>query len=280
MISSFISSLTDCPQQQEREHMKLRTLVVASLAAAVMFAAGLVANDTHFSLASATAKQSIPHLAQKQAIATTATGDCTLYGSGCLGSYAAGTHGVDGDPATADVLVAGDSIVYRCRFYLRPRLAAAGLSVVFDYWTGRPTEPTVTRVLSYSRIWLPDTFKLVAMSTGTNDVMSPPVMAGQIERMKTIEARLLWGSVYVGRVSTKVPDLRNTGWVNQQIMASGLPTADWFAFLAQKPSRIAAYILPDGTHPTSSVTPTLGDNTGCDAWAAFYTARIVAEVNR
>lgn len=243
--------------------------IIAALLAFVAVGSVLLGTDRSGGLAQAAvpAHQSFDLLATKRAAAAT----CSLpYGSGCLGSYAAGTHGVDGDPATADVLVVGDSIVYRCRFYLRPRLVAYGLTSAYDYWTGRPTEPAVTRLLSYSRT----TFKAVVMASGTNDVMNPPVMAAQIERAKQITPPLFWGTVFVARPATALADVRNSGWVNQQIAASGLPLVDWSAFLAAKPSRAAAYLLSDQTHPTSSITPALGDGTGCDAWADVYARRI------
>lgn len=266
--------------------MKIKSLAVAMLAAAAMFAAGLVANDTHFSLAQATgtdatvAKQPIPLLARKQAIAAKATGDCTLYGSGCLGVWTTYPHGIDGDPATADVLVVGDSIVNRCRPYLRLRLAAAGLTSVFDYWSSRPTAPAVDRMLSYSRIYAPGTFKAVAMGNGTNDIFDPTVMAAQIARAKVIDSPLLWGSVYAGRPATLTADLRNTGWVNQQVSASGLPVIDWFAFLAAKPARVDVYLDSGKIHPTVLTPAVIGDGTGCDAWASIYATKIVSGAKR
>ena len=244
--------------------MKRVTAVIAALS--VVAGAALFANDV------ASAKQRRDTLSHKRNVATKVAGDCTLYGSGCLGDWTGFQHGIDGDPATADVLVVGDSIVTRCRPYLRKRLTAYGLTSVFDYWSSRPTTPAVDRLLSYSRT----TFKAVAMATGTNDVMDPPVMAAQISRAKAIDPPLLWGTVYTARSSSYSADLRNTGWVNLQIGASGLPLVDWFTFLASYPGyRIGAYVTSDGVHPTYDATdPQTGDGSGCDAWAKLYADKI------
>lgn len=247
---------------------------VAALAAAVVLAAGLVTNDL------ASAHQSRAGLAQKRAVAAKTSGDCTLYGSGCLGDWTGYQHGVDGDPATADVLMVGDSIENRCRPYIRKRLTGYGLTVVFDYWSSRPTTPAVDRMLSYSRIYQPNSFKAVVMEDGSNDIMDPTVMAAQISRAKVIESPLIWGTVYAARPGTYSADLRNSGWVNQQIAASGLPLVDWFAFLASYPGyRIGAYVSSDGIHPTYDTTdPQTGDGSGCDALAALYASKIAAVV--
>ena len=259
---------------------------MAALAAAAILATGLVVNDI------AAAEQSFPTVAAKRTAAAKKINSCTLYGSGCLGDWAAMQHGVDGDSATADVLMVGDSIVNRCRLYLRARLASSGLTIAFDYWSSRPTADipatsaaagAVTRTLSYSRIHQPDSFKLVVMATGTNDIFDPATVAYNVGRMKVVESPVLWGTVYASRSTSYSADLRNSGWVNNQIQASGFPTVDWFAFLASYPGyRIPAYIA-DGIHPTyvtlPPAEPTLGDGSGCDAWAALYAPRIVAEAS-
>lgn len=259
---------------------------IAALAAAVILATGLTVNDI-----AASANQSKQVLAQKRDAAAK-TRSCTLYGSGCLGDWATMQHGVDGDAATADVLMVGDSIVNRCRLYLRARLVPYGLTIAFDYWSSRPTADipavsaaagAVTRTLSYSRIYQPDSFRLVVMSTGTNDIFDPSTMAYNIGRMKVVDSPVLWGTVYASRSTSYSADLRNSGWVNNQIQASGFPTVDWFAFLASYPGyRIPAYIA-DGIHPTYETLPpaqpTLGDGSGCDAWAAVYAPKIAAGVS-
>jgi hypothetical protein len=261
-----------------------RLKATAAILAAAILGAGLIGNDA------ASAHQSRAGLAEKRAVAAKTAGDCTLYGSGCLTDWATMQHGVDGDPATADVLVVGDSIVNRCRLYLRARLAPYGLTVAFDYWSSRPTADipsvssaagAVTRTLSYSRIYQPNSFKEIVMLTGTNDIFDPSTMAANIARMKVVESPVLWGSVYASRSTSYSADLRNAGWVNEQINASGFPVSDWYAFLASYPGyRIPNYIA-DGIHPTYGslppTQPTLGDGSGCDAWAAVHAPRIAAE---
>lgn len=256
----------------------------AALAAAAVLAAGLITNDL------ASAHQSAASLARKHAAVARAAGDCTLYGSGCLTDWSTYQHGVDGNVTTADVLMVGDSITNRCRLYLRQRLAPYGLTIAFDYWSSRPiadipsvsaSPGAVTRTLSYSRIYQPDSFRVVVMADGTNDIFDPSTVAANIARMKGIDSPVLWGNVYASRSTSYSADLRNAGWVNNQIQASGLPTVDWFGFLASYPGyRIGAYVSTDGIHPTYGVLPpaqpTLGDGSGCDAWAALYAPRIAA----
>jgi hypothetical protein len=256
----------------------MRMKVTAALAGAGVLAAALIGNDL------ASAHQSIAGVAQKRAAAAAAAANCNITGSGCLTNWTPYQHGVEGDPATADVLIIGDSIANRCRSYLRQRLTNAGYSSAVDYWSSRPSADApavssspgaVTRALSYSRIYQPNSFKAVVMATGTNDVLlNPSGMAAQTARMKGIDSPVIWGSVYMARPSTYSADLRNAGWVNQQI--TGYPIADWFAFLASYPGyRIGAYISSDGVHPTFKSPAVLGDGSGCDAWAAVYTSKIV-----
>lgn len=250
--------------------MNFRRKAIAAIAVAGILAAGLIASDF------ASAHQSRAALAQKRAAAAKAAGDCTLYGSGCLTWPNNLQHGIDGNPATADVLIAGDSIITGCRPYLRLRLADYGLSVVFDYWSGRPTAPTVDRMLSYSRIYQPEPFKVVVMATGTNDIQDPTVMAGQIARAKVIDSPLMWGTVLAQRSGSYSADLRNSGWVNSQIAASGLPLIDWAAFLSAYPGYRIPNYLRDGVHPTVKTPPAKGDGSGCDSFAAIYAPRIAA----
>lgn len=265
--------------------MNLRKRATAALAATGILAAGLITADL------ASADQSKRVVATKRAAAVKATGDCTLYGSGCLGDWAGYQHGVDGNTATANVLMVGDSITNRCRLYLRKRLAPHGVTIAFDYWSSRPTADipatsaapgAVTRTLSYSRIYQPDSFKLVVMATGTNDIFDPSTMTANLNRMKVIDSPVLWGNVYASRSGSYSADLRNAGWVNNQIQASGFPTVDWFGFLASYPGfRIPNY-LGDGIHPTYGTLPpaepTLGDGSGCDAWAALYVPKILENI--
>lgn len=252
--------------------MKYKRLNDFKILAAMAAAVGIVALGAVHNYAAAT--QDRDQLARKRAVATKATGDCTLYGSGCLAWPNNLQHGIDGNPATADVLIAGDSIITGCRPYLRLRLADYGLSVVFDYWSGRPTTPTVDRMLSYSRIYQPESFKAVVMATGTNDIQDPTVMAAQIARAKVIDSPLMWGTVLAQRSASYSADLRNSGWVNSQIAASGLPLIDWAAFLSAYPGYRIPNYLRDGVHPTVKTPPAKGDLSGCDSFAAIYAPRI------
>lgn len=202
---------------------------------------------------------------------------CNQYGSGPCPDWLDKANGIDGDPAVADVLWFGDSITTRCRGYVRTRLAGYGLTVCFDYWSGRPTdEPgaTVDRALSYTRAYDEVTpAKLIVMATGSNDVSNPPVMAAAIQRMvdAPLTAPLAWVNTYVcrwaGDPAREQADLRNTAWLNQQIAASGVPVIGWFENLAKKPWRaLPGGYLEDGLHPTAT--------TGCDNYGAVVAARV------
>lgn len=254
--------------------MTFRIKMTAAVAAVILLTTGLVANDF------AAATQDKQTLAVKRQKIRT----CNLYGSGCIGDWTPYQHGVDGNAATADVLVVGDSIVNVCRPYLRLRLAP--LTVVFDYWSARPTADVpsvtstpgaVTRTLSYSRLYQPDSFKAVAMLTGTNDIMvSPADMAYQVQRMQATGVPLIWGTVYAGRPSTLTADVRNSGWVNLSVASTGVKLSDWAGFLAGYPSyRIPAHV-PDGVHPDAETPAAIGDGSGCDSWAAIHAPRIAA----
>ena len=261
--------------------MKFRTKL-AALIAAVALAAGFAVTD-QLAMAQRTIPSQIKTSPTKVSKATTF--DCTYYGSGCLGDWSGYSHGVDGNATTADVLVVGDSIVNICRPYLRLRLAQFGLTVVFDYWSSRPTADipavssspgAVTAALAYPRINGTGHYQAVAMLTGTNDIFNPPVMAAQIARIKGIDAPLLWGTVYASRSSSYSADLRNTGWVNEQIAASGVPMSDWFGFLAQYPGYRIPNHLTDGVHPDYNTPAAILDGSGCDSWAAIAAPRIAA----
>lgn len=224
--------------------------------AALIIAAGLIAYDTTRAPAASAATSAAPN-----------------YGSGTLLPWTGRDHGVDGNPATADVLIVGDSVTMTCRSYVRAELARYGLTVVFDYWSGRPTAGTgaaVDRALSYSRLHGVNRFKAVAMATGSNDIFNPPAMAPAIDRMKASDAEVVWVNVFVHRwaqpQSVRDADLRNTGWINNQIAASGFPVVRWFEAIASKPARETAY-LGDGLHPNGP---------GCGYYAAVAGPQIAA----
>lgn len=258
--------------------MKFKMKAAAAILAAAVLGTGLIASDF------AAAQQSHDIVTKKRTAAKIRT--CNLYGSGCISDWTTYGHGVDGDAATADVLVVGDSIVNACRAYLRLRLGTYGLTAVFDYWSSRPTADVpsvtstpgaVTRTLSYSRLYQPDGFKAVAMLTGTNDIMvNPGDMANQVKRMQAVEVPLIWGTVYAGRTATLTADVRNSGWVNSSVASTGVQTSDWFGFLAAYPGYRIPNHVPDGVHPDANAVPVMGDGSGCDSWAAIHAPRISA----
>lgn len=211
-------------------------------------------------------------------------GDCTVYGSGCLtyDDWKDMQHGVDGDPATADVLIVGDSITNGGRTYLAEALQPAGLTLCADYWSSRPTTPpggAMDRLLSYSRLYQPNPFKVVVGASGTNDIMvDPSLMPASLARVVNadLDSELLWVSIYAGRSATLTADLRNTGWVNDGICRSGIEVIDWFEDMAEKPSRVSLY-LRDGVHPK---LPTVDGGAGYRHWAAVLAPQIIAAAAR
>lgn len=198
------------------------------------------------------------------------------YGSGELGTWQTLSNGIIGDPATADVLVIGDSITGRCWTDLRDSLAAKGKTLAVNYWSGRPTTPAVD--------WLtaqPTVSQLVVMATGTNDIFNPPVMTAQIQRVKAYlpdPDRLLWVDVQVARTSqdaaVRLADQRNSGWVNNQLREQLDPSqiVPWSWWFASNPSRLALY-LEDGVHPWASAGTGHGDG------AAFWAAVLMGPIN-
>jgi len=191
------------------------------------------------------------------------------YGSGDLGDWSNYAHGTIGNPATADVLLVGDSITTRCWTDLRDSLAAKGKTLAVNYWSGRPTTPAVDWLTT--QLVVPP---LVVMATGTNDIFNPPVMTAQIQRTKDYlitPERLLWVDVQAARTSqtaaVQLADQRNSGWVNNQIReqltkSQIIPWSTWFA---SSPNRIPLY-LQDGVHPWA--TSGTGHGDGCAFWAA------------
>lgn len=193
------------------------------------------------------------------------------YGSGELGDWTTMSHGLVGDVTeadgtpVADVEIAGDSITARCWPNLRTLVENAGHTFAVNYWSGRPTTPAVDWALS-----LTTKPRVMVMATGTNDIMDPPVMAGQVTRLLTgmpDDTQVLWVDVQASRAATAVADQRNSGWINSQIRDSGARVIPWSTWFASSPSRITNY-LTDGVHPNTT--------TGCAFWAAVLYGQISA----
>lgn len=175
------------------------------------------------------------------------------YGSGP--TYPAGISKVISTPAytaVSDVLVVGDSITVDA--YKALAAALPGKRLAVNAHSGRGTAESVTAVLA-----MPHVPPVVLMAVGSNDVPNPPVMAGQIKRLRdALEPRgikVRWVTVqvvrYRGTAAMQLADQRNSGWVNAQIWAGCVApcrVVDWAGFLAGYPGyRLPAY-LRDGVH--------------------------------
>lgn len=201
------------------------------------------------------------------------------YGSGTLGTWTTLTHGTvgdildsqyDGDPQ-ADVLLVGDSITTRTYSDFIARIQAAGHTAAVNYWSGRPTAPAVDWVLS-----LTNKPKVIAMATGSNDVMDPTVMTTQIKRLKAglpETTMLLWVDVQVSRPAFALADQRNSMAVNQQIyeQMGDAGAIGWAELFWSAPWRLG-YYLADGVHPRLPEDPNGGDG------IAFRNAAIVPKI--
>ncbi len=191
------------------------------------------------------------------------------FGSGTLGNWQAMTHGITGNWATADVGVIGDSITTRCRNSLATQVAKQGKSLATNYWSGRPTRPTVDWLLSQPR--LP---RVLVIQSGSNDIFDPRPVGAQVARLKAglpSGITLLWSDVQVSRTrysaAVQLADQRNSMWVNNQLREN-LPKGQiipWSLWFASSPSRLP-YYLQDGVHPWAAAGTGHGD--GCAFWAA------------
>jgi hypothetical protein len=220
--------------------------------------------------------------ASSTAAATSASGTyaqkMTDYGSGPWGGiYSAPVR--TGDPATADVLMMGDSIGNRCASDVRTALAAKGMTLATISQSGQNTAGLVSLLLSEPKVP-----SKVFMEAGTNDVFNPPAMPVQIARAQTWAAdnslELFWGDTYVGRPAYAAADARNSGWVNSFIYAS-IPydhVIKWQPALAAAVGRGRAlnYYLEDGVHPWANTgTTPYNHGDGC----AFYAAVVAGGIS-
>jgi hypothetical protein len=229
-----------------------RTKLIAGTACLLAGIAGLTYVDT--------ARATVTTPAAATSITTT-----TNYGSGAwAGPSTAITR--SGDPATADVLIVGDSITNRCYPALRTALAPRTLAVVAQ--SGQNTAGLATLLLA-----LPKVPAHVVMAAGTNDVFNPPAVAAQVGRVSAWASDnavdLRWVDTYVGRPTYAVADARNSGWVNGQVYASAQRVIGWQPALgaAVGRGRALTYYLQDGVHPWAAAGTGHGD--GCAFWAAI-----------
>jgi hypothetical protein len=195
------------------------------------------------------------------------------FGSGTLGNWQALTHGIVGNWSTADVGIIGDSITTRCYRPLWTSVTKQGKTLAVNYWSGRPTAPTVDWLLSQ-----PTLPRVLIVASGSNDIFDPRPVGAQVARLKAGLPRgttLLWVDVQVSRTryssAVQVADQRNSMWVDNQLREN-LPKAQivpWSWWFASNPNRLA-YYLQDGVHPWAAAGTGHGD--GCAFWASVIMA--------
>jgi len=179
------------------------------------------------------------------------------------------THGITGTWSTADVGIIGDSLTSRCRNSLATLVAKRGRTLAVNYWSGRPTTPTVSWLLSQPR--LP---RVLVVQSGSNDIFDPRPMGAQVARLKTglrPGTTLLWMDVQVARTrysaAVQLADQRNSMWVDNQLREN-LPKAQiipWSSWFSSSPGRLT-YYLQDGVHPWAAAGS--GHGNGCAFWAS------------
>jgi hypothetical protein len=195
------------------------------------------------------------------------------FGSGTLGNWQAMTHGIVGNWSSAEVGLIGDSITTRCYRSLLPLVARQGESLAVNYWSGRPTAPTVDWLVA--RPTLP---RVLLVQSGSNDIFDPRPVSAQVARLKArlpAGTTLLWIDVQVARTrypaAVQLADQRNSMWVNSQLREN-LPKSQiipWSWWFSSNPSRLTRY-LQDGVHPWAAAGTGHGD--GCAFWAAVIMA--------
>lgn len=178
-----------------------------------------------------------------------------------------------GDPATADVLMVGDSIVNGCSTDLVAAFAAKGKTLAVIAQSG---QNAAGLYLLLSQL---DSHPLdVVFAGGTNDVFDP------FGAQQTVADVKLWGQTtgatvylvdtYVARTATATHDLRNSGQVNGYLYRSGLPVISPVEALTAAVGRGRAleYYLQDKVHYWADAGTGHGD--GC----AFLAYTIAAGV--
>lgn len=199
------------------------------------------------------------------------------YGSGTLGPL--GTRVIDGDMATADVGIFGDSITVRGCGELKSWLAGLGKVLATDAQGSRAVTTTADDIEGYAV--LPP---IVVVAAGTNDIFNPVVFGAQMDRIlahltaKGVQ-HVLWIDVQVCRTgasitaSMRIADQRNSMAVNMQIHER-LPASQivpWAWSFISNPARLG-YYLQDGVHPYLGMQPSGYDGTA--NWRAWIMTKL------
>lgn len=180
-----------------------------------------------------------------------------------------------GDPATADVLMVGDSITNGCSTDLIAAFATKGLTLAVIAQSGQNAAGLYLLLSA-----LDNTPQKVVFAGGTNDVFNPFGVRSTVANVKQ------WGAdtgvtvhlvdTYVARPATMTHDQRNSGQVNGYLYGSGLHVISPVEALTAAVGRgrpTNYYISSDGVHYWADAGTGHGD--GC----AFYAATIAAGVN-
>ncbi|WBQ04918.1 hypothetical protein [Kribbella sp. CA-293567] len=198
-------------------------------------------------------------VAAASTVATTGTAAAGGYGSGDLGAWKHLTKAIAPAATIQRVLAAngvfmfGDSIGVQDGKALSIRLMnTLSLDLAVNNWSGRPTKETVDELANWKAAYgLP---RRVVMSCGTNDVFTPPAMAGQIDRAMSIvgsRTTVFWVNTQVARpglgATVQLADQRNSAWVNLQLADAqrrypNLRIVRWAEWLAAKPTRLGTYV--------------------------------------
>lgn len=185
------------------------------------------------------------------------------YGSGVIGDWQSMSHS---QSSSTDFFAAlgdsngfyfvGDSIANGSKDKIKTMLANHGDASGYNVWSGRPTAPAIDWVLAArDASGLP---KNILMISGSNDIFDPVAFKPQVDRLMSIvgsSRNVYWVVPNVSRPSYQYPDQRNSGLISTYLHQAeckytNLYLIEWGQFLAEKPTRIAAY-TPDGVHPDS-----------------------------
>ncbi|GAA1591963.1 hypothetical protein GCM10009789_52550 [Kribbella sancticallisti] len=198
------------------------------------------------------------------AVATTETAAAGPFGSGDLGPWQHLVRAISTEAQiqrvldTDGVFMFGDSLAVQDGKTLAQRLAArTGDALAVHNWSGQPSSAAVDALARWKQSYgLP---RRILMAMGSNDIFSPPAVAGQVDRAMDLigsTRTMIWVNVQVVRaaktVSVQLADQRNSAWVNVQLADaqrrhSNLRIVRWAEYLAAKPNRLGLY-LRDGLH--------------------------------